>query len=115
MHAYQHLIVGDLRDSDPRKTKDVGGAVRALHDGSHGAFRRRRSVSIAGALGVLAFQSHEVCPFERAACTLAVLSTALFVEMANEYVLKPGYDFGNEFDFGLGVILDALARSLPDV
>ena len=46
---------------------------------------------------------------------LAVLSTALFVEMANEYVLKPGYDFGNEFDFGLGVILDALARSLPDV
>ncbi len=38
-----------------------------------------------------------------------------FVEMANEYVLKPGYDFGNEFDFGLGVILDALARSLPDV
>ena len=38
-----------------------------------------------------------------------------FVEMDNEYVLKPGYDFGNEFDFGLGVILDALARSLPDV
>jgi AcrR family transcriptional regulator len=38
-----------------------------------------------------------------------------FVEMANEYVLKPGYDFGNEFEFGLGVILDALARSLPDV
>jgi hypothetical protein len=26
--------------------------------------------------------------------------------------LKPGYDFGNEFAFGLGVILDALTRSL---
>jgi AcrR family transcriptional regulator len=36
-----------------------------------------------------------------------------FVEMATEYILKPGYDFGNEFDFGLGVILDALTRSLP--
>jgi hypothetical protein len=35
-----------------------------------------------------------------------------FVEMATEYVLKPGYDFGNEFEFGLGVILDALTRSL---
>ena len=36
------------------------------------------------------------------------------VEMATEYVLQPGYDFGNEFEFGLGVILDALASSLPD-
>jgi AcrR family transcriptional regulator len=36
------------------------------------------------------------------------------VEMAAEYILKPGYDFGNEFEFGLGVILDALGRSVPD-
>jgi AcrR family transcriptional regulator len=36
-----------------------------------------------------------------------------FVEMATEYILKPGYDFGNEFDFGLGVILEALTRYLP--
>jgi hypothetical protein len=37
-----------------------------------------------------------------------------FVEMATEYILKPGYDFGNEFEYGLGVILDALTSSLPD-
>jgi AcrR family transcriptional regulator len=37
-----------------------------------------------------------------------------FVEMASEYILKPGYDFGDEFEFGLGVILDALRRLLPD-
>jgi AcrR family transcriptional regulator len=37
-----------------------------------------------------------------------------FVEMATEYILKPGYDFGSEFKFGLGVILDALSRSLSD-
>ena len=36
------------------------------------------------------------------------------VEMTTEYVLQPGYDFGNEFEFGLGVILDALASSLRD-
>lgn len=35
------------------------------------------------------------------------------VEFATERALKPGYDFGDEFDFGLGVILDALAAALP--
>jgi len=36
------------------------------------------------------------------------------VEMATELILQPGYDFGNEFEFGLSVILDALTRSIPD-
>jgi hypothetical protein len=35
------------------------------------------------------------------------------VEMAAEYILQPGYDFGDEFEFGLNVILDALTRALP--
>ncbi|WP_324651968.1 TetR/AcrR family transcriptional regulator C-terminal domain-containing protein [Georgenia sp. H159] len=30
------------------------------------------------------------------------------VEIATEHVMQPGYDFGEEFEFGLGVILDAL-------
>lgn len=34
------------------------------------------------------------------------------VEMATSYYLQPGYDFGNEFRFGLDLILDALGRSL---
>jgi AcrR family transcriptional regulator len=37
-----------------------------------------------------------------------------FVEMATEYVLQPGYDFGDEFEFGLTVILDALTGLIPD-
>jgi hypothetical protein len=36
------------------------------------------------------------------------------LEMATEYILQPGYDFGNEFEFGLDVILGALTRSIPD-
>ncbi len=36
------------------------------------------------------------------------------IELATEHVLRPGYDFGNEFDFGLDLILDALAKSRPD-
>ncbi len=34
------------------------------------------------------------------------------VEMATDYYLRPGYDFGDEFDFGLDLILDGLAKSL---
>jgi hypothetical protein len=34
------------------------------------------------------------------------------VELATEHVLRPGYDFGDEFDFGLTLILDGLNASL---
>ena len=33
-------------------------------------------------------------------------------ELTIEHVLKPGYDYGNEFEFGLDLILDGLERSL---
>jgi AcrR family transcriptional regulator len=36
------------------------------------------------------------------------------LEMATEYSLRPGYDFRKEFERGLAVIFDALARSIPD-
>ena len=32
------------------------------------------------------------------------------LEFATEHVVKPGYDFGEEFEFGLGLVLDALAE-----
>jgi AcrR family transcriptional regulator len=35
------------------------------------------------------------------------------VEFATDHALQPGYDFGEEFDYGLGLILDALQRSVP--
>jgi AcrR family transcriptional regulator len=34
-------------------------------------------------------------------------------EFAVEVVMKPGYDFGNEFGFGLGLVLDGLERLRP--
>jgi AcrR family transcriptional regulator len=34
-------------------------------------------------------------------------------EIATERILQPGYDFGDEFEIGLTVILDALTRSIP--
>ena len=32
------------------------------------------------------------------------------VEFLNEHVLRPGYDYGDEFEYGLDVILDGLER-----
>jgi AcrR family transcriptional regulator len=34
------------------------------------------------------------------------------VEMATEHVLRPGYAFGNDFEFGLDLILDGLERAM---
>ena len=36
-------------------------------------------------------------------------------ELAAEHVLQPGYDFGDEFEFGLAMILDGLAASIPSL
>ena len=33
------------------------------------------------------------------------------VELTTQHVLQPGYDFGNEFDFGLDLILEGLERA----
>jgi AcrR family transcriptional regulator len=35
-------------------------------------------------------------------------------EMATGLVLRPGYDYGNEFEFGLDLILDGLERAVAD-
>ena len=35
-----------------------------------------------------------------------------FVELTVEHVLQPGYDYGEEFEFGLDLILDGLERAL---
>jgi AcrR family transcriptional regulator len=35
------------------------------------------------------------------------------VELTVEHVLQPGYDYGEEFEFGLDLLLDGLERALP--
>jgi hypothetical protein len=35
-------------------------------------------------------------------------------EFSSDHILRPGYDFGAEFDFGLGLVLDGLARALDE-
>ena len=33
-------------------------------------------------------------------------------ELTIEHVLQPGYDYGDEYDFGLDLILDGLEKKL---
>jgi hypothetical protein len=37
-----------------------------------------------------------------------LLQAGYIAETIGERVTKPGYDFGDEFEFGLGLILDGL-------
>lgn len=41
----------------------------------------------------------------------AGFSVEHLAELTVEHVLQPGYDFGNEFAFGLDLILDGLERA----
>ena len=44
---------------------------------------------------------------------MALMATGAYphlVELAVEHALLPGYDFADEFDFGLELILDGLER-----
>jgi AcrR family transcriptional regulator len=36
------------------------------------------------------------------------------VELTTEYILQPGYDFGDEFEFGLNLIVDGLSASIRE-
>lgn len=62
----------------------------------------------------LPFDSPETVP-EVAEAILAQFPTGEYphlTELATEHVLQPGYDYGNEFEFGLDLILDGLERRL---
>jgi hypothetical protein len=34
-------------------------------------------------------------------------------EILTEHVMMPGYDYGDEFEYGLDVVLDGLVRAAP--
>jgi AcrR family transcriptional regulator len=72
---------------------------------------------------VYGFALQEVSlPFDTPEETAAVAETIMaafptdaypyFTELATEHVLQPGYDFGDEFEYGLDLILDGLERAL---
>ena len=62
----------------------------------------------------LPFESDTVA--DVAAPMMELFSTGEYphlLELTTDFILQPGYDFGNEFAFGLDLILDGLERRLP--
>lgn len=55
-------------------------------------------------------QTHEVAA--AIASQFPVGAYPHLMELTTEHVLKPGYAYGNEFEFGLELILDGLSRAL---
>jgi AcrR family transcriptional regulator len=109
--------------------KSPGPATLAHHDAVLGCLRAAGfSIALtAHAYAVLdsyiyGFVHTELnLPFQTAEETHAVAATIFeqlppgtyphLVELTKEHVLKPGYTYGNEFEYGLRLILDGLARA----
>ena len=110
-----------------------GPATLRHHDAAIGALRGAGfSIAMAAhALSVLdsyiyGFALQEAgLPFHTAEETAEVAQMILaqfpseeyphLVELTVEHVLQPGYDYGNEFEFGLDLILDGLERALETI
>ena len=106
-----------------------GPATLRHHDAVLGCLRRAGfSVAMAAHASsaldsyVYGFALQEASlPFDTAQQTADVVQTILtrmpadeyphLTEMAVEHVLQPGYDYGDEFEFGLDVMLDGLERA----
>jgi AcrR family transcriptional regulator len=64
----------------------------------------------------LPYESPKILP-DAAEAFLAQFDAAEYphlAELTTEHVLQPGYDYGNEFAFGLDLILDGLERSVQE-
>ena len=98
--------------------------IRCLREGGFSVVEAAHAISVVDSY-VHGFVLQEVnLPFrdesELAAMTGAIMETfpasefPYLFEMTVEHVLKPGYDYGNEFDSGLKVVLDGVAGLLVE-
>jgi hypothetical protein len=98
------------------------GGIRCFREGGFSVRQAAHAISVVDSF-VHGFVLQEVnLPFrseaELAAMTGAIMETfpasefPYLFEMTVQYVLQPGYDYGNEFDSGLKVVLDGIAGLL---
>ena len=102
---HHDAVIGTLRSAG-FPIDLVAHAMSALDSYIHGFALRQRSL-----------------PFETGEQTAELAQSIMagfpagdyphLVELTVEHVLQPGYDYGEEFAFGLDLILDGLARALP--
>ncbi len=121
-HPWAVSLMASRASPGPATLRLLETGIRCFREGGFSVAQAAHAVSAVDSF-VHGFVLQEVnLPFrdesELAAMTGAIMETfpvsefPYLFEMTVEYVLKPGYDYGREFDSGLKVMLDGLAQLL---
>ena len=121
-HPWAVSLMASRTSPGPATLRLLEMGIRCFREGGFSVALAAQAISVVDSY-VHGFVLQEVnLPFrdesELAAMTGAIMDTFpasefphLF-EMTVQYVLRPGYDYGNEFDSGLTVVLDGVAELL---
>ena len=123
-HPWAVSLMASRTSPGPATLGLLETGIRCFREGGFSVLQAAHAISVVDSY-VHGFVLQEVnLPFrddsELAAMTGAIMETfpasefpCLF-EMTVEHVLKPGYEYGNEFDSGLKVVLDGVAALLVE-
>jgi len=121
-HPWAVSLMASRTTPGPATLRLLEAGIRSFREGGFSVQMAAHAISAVDSY-VHGFVLQEVnLPFrdesELAAMTGAIMDEfpasdfPYLFEMTVEHVLQPGYDYGNEFDFGLEVVLDGVAASL---
>src|SRR3954452_21199493 len=121
-HPWAVSLMASRTNPGPATLRLLETGIRCFREGGFSVLQAAHAISVVDSY-VHGFVLQEVnLPFrdesELAAMTGAIMETfpasefPYLFELTVEHVLKPGYDYGKEFDSGLNVVLDGVAASL---
>jgi len=123
-HPWAVSLMASRTSPGPATLGLLETGIRCFREGGFSVLQAAHAISVVDSY-VHGFVLQEVnLPFrdesELAAMTGAIMETfpasefPYLFEMTVEHVLKPGYDYGDEFDSGLKVVLDGVAALLVE-
>jgi len=123
-HPWAVSLMASRTSPGPATLGLLETGIRCFREGGFSVLQAAHAISVVDSF-VHGFVLQEVnLPFrdepELAAMTGAIMETfpasefPYLFEMTVEHVLKPGYEYGNEFDSGLKVVLDGVAALLVE-
>ena len=123
-HPWAVSLMASRTSPGPATLGLLETGIRCFREGGFSVLQAAHAISVVDSY-VHGFVLQEVnLPFrdesELAALTGAIMETfpasefPYLFEMTVEHVLKPGYDYGKEFDSGLKVVLDGVAALLVE-
>jgi AcrR family transcriptional regulator len=121
-HPWAVSLMASRTSPGPATLRLLESGIRCFREGGFSVVLAAHAVSAVDSY-VHGFVLQEVnLPFrsesELAAMTAAIMETfpasefPYLFELTVEHVLRPGYDYGNEFDSGLTIVLDGVAALL---